>query len=231
MHETQADSWMPPDAETLPPEQPEPEYGPGDASDDKVNLAFLDDDLADFLKKPTTGKSREYAKKVNAFLNTAMRFCVQQPKLVPDGAAIVAHGGKFAKACGDLADADEYAAKFLDIVTSPENPYLMFAVAAIPFVSQLIRNHEPELQQVPDKWRARKRSTRAERKAARQARPGVEMNIPLINRKITLKLPVKFKLGYGRSQTVDPQALAIGVFSHPKVVRELEKRGIKVASP
>jgi hypothetical protein len=225
--------WSPPDADSLPPENGETPYIPEDIpgrgqDDDAITFDFLDDNLADFLKKPTTAKAREYQKKVNAFLNTGMRFCIQQPGLLPDAAAIIAHGGKFAKACGDLADADETAAKFLDIITSPQNPYVMFAVTAIPLVAQLIRNHEPQLAEVPGKFRNRKKSTRAERKAARMAKPGLEIRIPVLRRKMTLRLPVGLRLGYGRSQTVDPERLAAGVFANEKVRRELDKRGIQI---
>lgn len=229
MTSTFTDDWSPPDAETLPP-APESEYAPeaDPETDEEISFDFLDDNLADFLKKPVTAKSREYQKKVNAFLNTGMRFCIQQPELIPDAAAIIAHGGKFAKACGDLADADDTAAKFLDIITSPQNPYIMFAVTAIPLVAQLIRNHEPQLQEMPGKFRNRKRSTKTERKAARAGKPGLEVTVPILRRKFTLRMPLNLRLGYGRSQTVDPQRLAAGVFGNEKVRKELDKRGIHI---
>lgn len=222
-------------SEDLPPEEdpvldhPYYQPEPGMQGPDDADFDFLDVALAEFLKRPKTQTAREYEKKTKALLNSAMRFTITNSATVPDAAAIIVHGSAFAAAAGVLADEDKKAARLLDVICTPGNPYVMFAMAAIPLFTQLARNHEPQI--------AHAAQTRKERRAARKAgtprtpRAKVNVTIPIIKRTIGIPVGFKLKFYYFKGQTIEPQALAQGVFSNEKVLAELKKRGIDIAAP
>lgn len=188
------------------------------------DMSFMDSpDFGDFVKLPKTARAREYEKRTASALKAAMLACLGNPGTEPDAAAIIYHGSSFSKAAGLLADKDERAARFIDILTSPDNPYILFALAAVPLVSQLARNHEKQLAAVPGKVKM----SRAERKAQRASKPAVEVTIPFIKRKIKLPFRIKIGLSIFRTQSVDPNTLMQRVFNDPVVVRELRKQGMR----
>lgn len=214
------------DSEDLLPESDE--FGVPPTQDE--TLRFLDADLGDFLKKPgKSAKAKAYERKVHSVLTGALKWTIKTPQGLPDAAAIIAYGDGFAAAAGDLADASERAAKVIDFITAPDNPALVFALMSVQLGSQLIRNHQDQLQAIPAAVQNRKTTTKAERKAARDAKPGINIKIPFIKK--TFKLRVALHMGFLTAQSVDPHALTEGVFSNPSIVKQLEKQGIHIGRP
>jgi len=100
-------------------------------------------------------------------------------------------------------------------------------MASIGLGSQLIRNHEPQIREIPGAVK----QSRAERKAAKQA--GVPKPEPRFTLKLgRLRIPVRFNVKLGnlfgpfRSQTKEPDMLAAMVFSNEDLIAALEKQGI-----
>jgi hypothetical protein len=226
-------------SEDVPPENGyvPPRQEPKDETPDYD--AIFSADAADFIKRPVTQKAREYTKKTQAALNTYMQACLQDVKTLPDAAAIIAHGQNFAMATGTLADADEKAAKMIDIIMSPENPYFAFAIAGIPLVAQLFRNHQAQVEDVVQSRRGRTKMTKEERKAYREAKqantPKLDIVIPILKKHISVRVPVKqfgtFGKNFMTSRSVDPQSLTSAVFNNEDVIKALHKRGLKIGKP
>jgi hypothetical protein len=204
---------------------PSPSHDNGDSP----SLKFIDADIGEFIKRPKTAVAREYEKKTQSALNTVMRFCAQNPKLVPDAAAIIAYGDDFAAAVGEVSEINKRTRQMIDIVLSPESPWLALAIAGIPLMTQLLRNHETNVSSIGEavKNRPSKDERKAARAEAKASRP--KAKIKLFKREITISLPVRVKFGFLMSQTVEPDALAKAVFSNEQVVKALKKRGINVA--
>lgn len=204
---------------------PSPSHDNGDSP----SLKFIDADIGEFIKRPKTAIAREYEKKTQSALNTVMRFCAQNPKLVPDAAAIIAYGDDFAAAVGEVSEINKRTRQMIDIVLSPESPWLALAIAGIPLMTQLLRNHEAGVSSVGEaiKNRPSKDERKVARAQAKADRPRAKFK--LFKREITISLPVRVKLGFLMSQTVEPEALSKAVFSNEQVVKALKKRGINVA--
>lgn len=188
---------------------------------------------SDFAKVRVTAVSREYEARTNSILKALFVGSLNAGDF-PDAAAIVHYGPQFAKATGNIADSNDYARKAIDILTSPSNPVVVFALAAIPLIGQIMRNHEQQLAEVPATWRERRR----ERKAARAA--GIErpkapprFTIKIGKRAIPIYLRIRLsglsKLVSGfKAQTQEPNSLASRVFSDPDLIKVLEKQGIRL---
>lgn len=184
-------------------------------------------EIASFLKREETPRAKEYRGKVNSVFNTLLQFRLADPNGLADVSAILQRGPAVSLQAGALADSNEGFRKALDVVTAPDNPAILFAVAMVPLVFQVFRNHEGELQEVREKRAARKTMSREEKKAARAAKPRVEFR--LLGR--TWRLPFRFKVnlsGVMRMNTVPPEYLVSSVIGDPKVRSELSKRfGVK----
>lgn len=180
-------------------------------------------DYQTLIKPVSNANAREYEKKVNSVLKEVLRYRLT-PEGLPDAAAILTYGPSFAQRAGQLADHDPNAAKILDMLTAPDSPWVMFAIAAIPFVGQLFRNHEAQIKAIPEKAR----KTRAERRAERAATPRAELRIPGTKRTVKVPFRIRLPLGVFRASTVEPVALANHVFGNPDVRKQLTKAyGIK----
>jgi hypothetical protein len=192
------------DVEEVPPESN------GGTSSEHFRGIVADADLGEFIRRPKTQVAREYEKKTAAILNAVMRQTISNPSTVKDAAAIIAAGDGICSSAGEYAEQDEHVRKFIDLIATPANPALMFAMAIIPLVSQILRNHETEAPSV---------------KAVRTIKvPFLKKNVSL-SMKLRPKLPAKM-----RSFTVEPNAM-MNVFDHPEVKKALKKRGIDIASP
>jgi hypothetical protein len=227
------------------------EYDPSDEPEDpfaeetegeerKHTTNFMDADIGEFIKRPKTATARAYEKKTQAILNAGMRFTIKSPQTLPDAAAFIAYGDEVAAAAGEFAEDSEFARKTLDFITAPENSAVVFALAVLPLVSQLYRNHHDlymsakQRQQVglPEGTPLSRKERRAQRKAQRAARPGIKVGFG----RFKYKLPFTVEMfgsnisRYAMSQSVDPPALAKEVFSNQKVVAALKKRGINIGS-
>jgi hypothetical protein len=201
---------------------------PPPESDNGEAIKFLDADIGQFIKRPRTATAREYEMKTRAALNTVLRFCVQNTNTVPDAATIIAYGDDFAAAVGDVADISKPIQHGIDVILSPESPWLALAIAGIPMASQLIRNHQTQIAAAQSNFKNRpdKTARKAQRAENKANRPRVHFKLG--KREISFSVPVKLKFGFLMSQTVEPKKLADGVFNNEQVVKALKKRGINV---
>lgn len=190
--------------------------------------AILDaPDYLTLLKGRKTPTAADYEKKVQSVLKEVVKFRLGAgtPSGLADVAAVLAMGPDLAERAGILADADERAKKTLDILTAPDNPWLMFAFAGIPLICQLFRNHEDQLKKVPGQVK----KTRAERKAARAARPRPVIHIGKREIRLPFRLSVHF--GFLRQSTYDPQYLVNQVMGSDKVRTALYKKyGVQIGA-
>jgi hypothetical protein len=204
----------------------------GDQSSTTKNYASIADaeDYAKFIRKPRTAVSKEYELRIKALLKAGVFGSINTGNL-PDAAAIIHYGPDWAIAAGDLADADPWVRRGLDLITTPANPYGMFLVASIPFFAQLFRNHEEKIREVPVGIRAR----RAYRKQHPQEFEGSSVGLKLpfgrrLNFHLRFKVRNPFKMFVigAKAQTHNPEDLALKVFSDPKLRTALERQGIRV---
>ena len=213
------------------PEESAPPSANGSKSRTDYSDLFGAPDFSSFIHKPKSRIALDYEKRVLSFLKAGMLGAINTGNY-PDAATIIALGPSFAAATGELAAADEHVAGFIDLVTAPANPYALFAMTVIPFVSQLVRNHEPQLAELTDKEKRKTRRTmrKQQGKLDAQMRPALTVKIPFIKREIRLPFRIKGINVWRRfrAQTQDPQALTYAVFSDPKVLKALEKQGIKI---
>lgn len=196
----------------------------GEAPD--YSALFEAPDLATFIKAPKTETAREYEKRVRSLLKAGIVTSVSNGN-IPDAATFIYFGPGFASAAGQLAEADEHAKRMIDLVTSPSNPYGLFLMAAIPMISQLFRNHESQVREIPGLIRGRKQR-RAQRKQEAAATP--KATVKVLGRSIRVGFKLRFPVGKifagFRSETVDPRVMAYRVFSDQKVINELRKQGV-----
>lgn len=185
------------------------------------------------LKPASTRKAKEYTSKTNSVLKALLIGSLNAGDF-PDAAAILKHGPGFAQATGQLADASDRAAAIIDMVTSPASPLTVFLMTAIPLISQVVRNHEAQVAQIPEARRQR----RAMKKAATQARAEREprFRVRAFKREWPVYWNVKaprwsrFLAGF-KSQTQDPMTLAYQVFSDDDVQAALKKMGVTITRP
>jgi hypothetical protein len=204
---------------------------PEDPPDYKV--IFGAPDLSTFFKKKPSQVQKEYEQRAASFLKAGFIGALNTNNLA-DAAAILTLGPGLAQATGTLADADERAKKMIDMITAPNNPLVMFALTAIPLISQLARNHEPQLANIPNVRRTR----RAEKKAAKASgqpyvkpEPKFTVHLPF-GRKIGIRFTSKIKLGKllagFKAQTTDPRDLTFHVFTDQHILKALKDQGINI---
>jgi len=211
----------------------QPEYnGGGRHAKDGPSLDFISADIGDFITRPKTAVAREYQRKTAGALNVALRYTAARPSTIPDAAAIIAYGDGLAAATGELAEHNEKTRQMIDLILTPESPYLAFLIAALPLATQLFRNHETSLSSLPAQFNKENRSRRkAIRQMRKQSSTGVSFTIPLLRKKIRIPLAFRVNLGFLRGGTLDPDSLSVAVFSNEQVAKALKKRGIEVAWP
>jgi hypothetical protein len=185
---------------------------PPEETEDKIGLKFLDADVTDFIKGGNTAVAKEYTKKAQSLLGLALRMTVEQPETVADAATIIAFGDGLASVTGELAEADEHVRTFIDAILTPSSPWLAFLAVGIPFTCQLFRNHEVPVRRI--------RIITIDRK------------IPFSKKHLRFKVPLHVRLPKRiRATTTAPNTAAESVFSNPKIIAQLKKKGIDVAWP
>lgn len=183
-------------------------------------------DFTSLVKPAQTMKAKEYSGKVKSVLKSGLVGAINVGDF-EDAAAILQYGTPFADAAGQLADSNDWAAKGIDIITSPGNPIMLFLMTAIPFGAQLVRNHEETIKQLPTS----RRQARLRRKAmatAKKAEPP-RFTIRVMGRSwpVHFRTPKVGKLLAGfKAQTRDPAEMTFQVFTDPAVIRALKKQGI-----
>jgi len=192
------------------PREETPRETPGES---RFRGIVADANLADFVKIPKTQVAREYEKRTAAALNSVFKGLAGNPSTVIDAATILAYGDGLSASAGELAQQDEKARGIIDFITSPSNPWVAFAMIAIPFGAQLLRNHETDIDNMKPVKRV------------------VGVKIPFTKKAISI--PLRFRLRLPRklrAHTVQPVAM-LDVFNHPDVKKALKRRGISVAAP
>lgn len=172
-------------------------------------------DLPDFStqsilgeKKSRSEKARAYDQKAQDVLALVMKMCAANESTVADAAAFIEHGEALASKVGDLAAHDKRVAHGIDIITSgTENPYAAVVLAALPLISQLIRNHESDT-----------------------AKP-FEIRIPFTKRSFKPKIKIRLNIAFMRALTVHPRQMIQNVFGREDVRTALIASGVEVALP
>jgi hypothetical protein len=207
---------------------------PGRSAGPDFDVILGAPDLAELMRKPrNTPTANEYKKKTASVLRTVTVGAIAAQNL-PDAATLLYHGPGLATSVGNLADHSEMARKAVDMLTAPDNPWLVFAFTLIPMASQIMRNHEEQLTELPARWAMGKkaRKARADAKAGKvKSEPRFTVKLPF-GRSIPIRFKFNFKLAKAlkgiHSSTYDPSELTYGVFSDPALGKELEKYGITV---
>lgn len=169
-------------------------------------------------------RAKQYQRKAQRFLNVLMRSAAQHESTVPDAAAIIMYGPDFCEKLGDLANHDARVRRGVDfIMEGAENPYLAFAIAALPMAAQVYRNHQQEMAP-----RAIVESVKRGRAAAKD-QPGRKIRIPFTKRTISVRFRIHFPSVENFSN--EPQALTDYVFGDEKIKAALQRAGIEVAHP
>jgi hypothetical protein len=205
--------------------------GSGPTTGDEWRSIFDAPDFTALVKPAQTHKAKEYSEKVKSVLKSGMVGAINVGDF-PDAATILHYGPAFADATGQLADGSEWAAKAVDVITSPGNPVMLFAMTAIPFGAQLFRNHEDLIKNIPET----RRNMRLRRKAMATAHKAEPPRFTI--RAFGRAWPVRFNtpkigkmLAGFKSQTRDPEQLTYKVFTDPAVIRALRKQGIVLVNP
>jgi hypothetical protein len=109
-------------------------------------------------------------------------------------------------------------------------------MTALPLLSQLIRNNQGAIAEIPQRRRmwqsARKAQAQAEA-AGEAAKPTLEFQVPFTKFKVRMRLRMKLRLakvlgGFMRNSQ-DPQLLTHQVFSDDALLRALAKHGIRIS--
>lgn len=198
----------------------------GQPPEDDWRSLFEAPDFTSLVRPAQTVKAKAYSTKVKSVLKSGMVGAINVGDF-EDAAAILQYGTPFADAAGQLADSNEYAAKGIDIITSPNSPVILFLMTAIPFGAQLVRNHEDTIRQIPQTRREMRRRRKA-METARKAEPP-RFTIRAFGRAwpVHFRTPKLGKMFAGfKAQTRDPKEMTYQVFTDPAVIRALKKQGI-----
>lgn len=198
----------------------------GRPSEEDWRSIFDAPDFTSLVKPAQTMKAKEYSSKVKSVLKSGMVGAINVGDF-PDAAAILQYGTPFADAAGQLADSSEWAAKGIDIITSPGNPVMLFLMTAIPFGAQLFRNHEDTIKQIPQTRREMRRRRKAMATASKAEPPRFTIRFMKREWPIRFHTPRLGKVLAGfKAQTRDPNEMTYQVFTDPSVIRALKKQGI-----
>jgi hypothetical protein len=225
--EAEADRFFAPGDDDTPPRDDDQPH-----TDNDYEAVFGAPDYASWVKVERTQRAREYEKKTNSVLKALTLAAFRNGQLA-DGATLVHHGPNFSRTLGDLTDVSDNAAKMIDVLTAPDNPWIIFTVTALPFALQFLRNHEREAQNVQKTWKqARAERKRAKREGTLPPREGTPITVKgPFGRKFTFHVhfprPSAFLLAF-KAQTREPVDLAREVLSDEGLRRALDKHGIKI---
>jgi hypothetical protein len=188
-------------------------------------------DFSSLIRGRRRTGAREYEVKVKSALKSAAIGCMRAGDL-PDAAAIFHYGPGFASATGDLCAVNDRAKNLVDILTAPDNPYVTFAFAAVPFAAQVFRNHERQLEAIPQA-RKQARERRKLRRQQEDTRKVATLHIPLLRREIKVRIGLRVNPFRGLRQgftasSRPPAELVTFVFSDPELREALAKQGIEI---
>jgi len=179
----------------------------------------------------STARARDYEDKARSLIKAGVMNALRNERFA-DAAALLDKGKSLARASGRLADSSDIARKAFDVISAPDNPWVVFGAVAISLASQLARNHEQEMKAIPEIARSGWKQGRMERKAARNGHPDRKplftLHLPF-GRKIPVHFRFRLHFPAHAPATRDPEALALSIFSDEKLIRALRKEGIDVS--
>ncbi len=202
------------------------------------DVIFSAPDFKDIVGKNQTPKSRSYERKVQS-MEKAIVIGALKRNNFPDAAAVLKDGPAFARAVGDAAAKNDKIAHYVDMITAPDNPTFVLAVTAIGLFGQLMRNHEPQIEEVTNNvkvgWKRRREMRKSGTRLVQEREPiaTTTFKIPFRKKPVTLKWRIRVPLVtvftrgvFGAS--VAPELLTHTVFSDPDLIKVLEKQGIHI---
>jgi len=206
-------------------------------SEPRYAAIFDAPDYTTLIRIPKTAKAREYEKRMRSLLKAGTIGAINSGRLV-DAATFLHYGPGLAAAVGDLAGADEKAAKAIDMFTSPASPALVFAATVLPFLGQMLRNHEDQMREMPSSVREFRKMRRQIKAQKAEANGGpepakVSIRVPFtrfhMNFNVRLRWhPFRSLMAGVRTQTKEPSALVYQVFTDEKLLAALAKQGISI---
>ena len=181
--------------------------GPHELTDDDYHEEPPDLPDASITNPPKRSRiAVQYERKVGEFLGGIAKETLQHPATVADGAATLYYAGSMATAWGDLAAVDKRVRTGVDwVVGGTNNPYSAVVFASVPWILQLVRNHEPEVETTARVFR-----------------------IPFTKREIPIKIRFRIKGRMRALFTHDPDELVNAALT-PPIRAQLEANGVKIA--
>ena len=192
-------------------------------------------DLGALLHRTPTRRAREYRNRVASVLRVGMVGSLNTGNFA-DAAAFLWYGPGASTSIGNLADNYNSIAKGIDIITSPGSPIAECVTTLLPLMSQLARNHEQALGEIPGRF-AMGKVARAARKQAKAERaqddPPMTLHIGRWQLPVRWRIrsPIKFVKPVIRAQSMEPNLIAARVFMDPHVQKKLAEMGVRITSP
>jgi hypothetical protein len=188
-------------------------------------------DYSTLVKGRRSPGAKDYETKVKSVMKSAAIGSLRNGQIA-DAATFFRFGPGFAAATGDVCAVNDQAKKIVDMVTAPDNPFIALLFVGIPMTAQLVRNHERQLEQIPEARKEAKKRKR-ERRLAEDTRKVATLHIPFMRREIRVRIGLRFNpfknLTTGlRSSTRKPEELITQVFSDPKLQDALARQGIEI---
>lgn len=192
-------------------------------------------DLGALLHRTPTRRAREYRNRVASLLRVGMIGSLNTGNFA-DAAAILWYGPGASTAVGNLADNYNSIAKGIDIITSPGSPIAECVTTLLPLMSQLARNHEQALAELPGRFNMGKRARAARKQAkteARQDEPPMTLKVGRwqVPVRWRIRSPIRFVKPVIRAQSMEPNLIAARVFTDPHVQKKLAEMGVRIMSP
>lgn len=220
------------DPELPDPDDEDPEDLDAWSKEDWSNL-FDAPNYSDFIRTKPNSNAKKYEARVASLMKAGLIGSLNAQNY-PDAATFLKHGPGFSKAAGNLAAEDPRFAAMVEMLTAPESPYVMFALAVTPLVSQLLRNHRSEIQEAGSTLREKRAQRKAEKKAGiKQPSVVKPVKFKLFKREWTIPIKVRIKLPNFKNvfraflaPTQHPSAITNEVLGDPRVQAELRKMGI-----
>ena len=194
-------------------------------------------DLGALLHRTPTRRAREYRNRVASLLRVGMIGSLNTGNF-SDAAAFLWYGPGASTAVGNLADNYNSIARGIDIITTPGSPIAECVTTLLPLISQLARNHEAALAELPGRF-SMGRTARAARKQAKAEARAAEIDPPMTLRVGRWRVPVRWKVRSPirfvkpviRAQSMEPNLIAARVFTDPSVQKKLAEMGVVITTP
>lgn len=204
---------------------------PEDGASYAYDALFSAPDYSVLIKGRRSVGARDYETKAKSVMKSLAIGSLRNGQFA-DSATFFRYGPGLSAATGDVCAVNDRAKKIVDMVTAPDNPYVALGMIAFPMIVQLMRNHEKQLEMIPEaRKEARKR--RKERKQEEDKRKTATVHIPFMRREI--KIRVGLRLNPFRNSRVallasskPPQQIVNEVFADEKLLAALAKQGIEL---